>query len=66
MSEQWEGGKGDKIRPYNIERYNENFDRIFKRDKGEVRPTLNESENSGDSCVDLDSDRCDKHVSPQG
>ena len=34
---QWHGGKGSKPRPTDIDKFNENFDKIFKNKKKESK-----------------------------
>ena len=35
-----QNGKGDKQRPVNIKKYNENYDKIFRKKKGKQRIIL--------------------------
>ena len=38
MSNQWEGGKGDRNRTEDIQAWRANYDRIFRGKKEEVKP----------------------------
>jgi hypothetical protein len=51
MSEKWHGGKGSSTRPTDVEKYNENWDRIFgkKDEKKPKKQKLNEVDFDQDS-----------------
>ena len=38
MSNQWEGGKGDRNRTEDIKAWRDNYDKIFRGKKEEVEP----------------------------
>lgn len=42
MADKWHGGKGDKRRPEDKKKFDENFERIF----GKKRPNSNEDKDS--------------------
>jgi hypothetical protein len=39
---QWHGGKGSKPRPTDIDKFNENFDKIFKNKSKEKKPSADQ------------------------
>lgn len=42
----WHGGKGTIPRATDKQKYNDNFDKIFNKDKKDKEPTKNESKNA--------------------